>query len=86
MVAHVFNPKTGEAEAGGALCVQGQPIVHGEFQVSQGYVARPYLKKKNYFFLHMYALCVQLSAAGSGEKNLCLLGEQQVLLTTEPCL
>ena len=37
LVAHAFNPSTGEEKAGGFLWVQGQPGLQREFQVSWGY-------------------------------------------------
>ena len=43
---HSFNPSTLEAEAGGSLWVQGQPGLQNEFQNSQGYIAKTWLKKK----------------------------------------
>jgi hypothetical protein len=46
MVAHVFNPSTGEAEAGGFL-VRGQPGLQSVFQDSQGYTEKPCLEKQN---------------------------------------
>ena len=46
VVVHVFDPSTQEAEAGGSLCVQGQPGLHREFQDGQGYIVRPCLKKQ----------------------------------------
>lgn len=44
MVVLTFNPSTG-AEAGGNRWVQGQPDLQYEFQGSQGYIEKPYLKK-----------------------------------------
>lgn len=38
----ILNRSTQEAEAGR----RGQPALHSEFQASQSYVVRPYLKKK----------------------------------------
>lgn len=46
MVVHAFDPSPWEAEAGVCLWVQGQPGQHCEFQNSQGYVERLFLKKK----------------------------------------
>jgi hypothetical protein len=43
MVAHAFDPSTREAEAGGFL--RGQPALQSEFQDSQGYTEKPWLKK-----------------------------------------
>ena len=45
VVAHVFNPRTWEAEAGGFLS-QGQPGLQSEFLNSQGYTEKPCLEKK----------------------------------------
>ena len=42
---HAFNPSTWEAEAGGSLCVQGQPDLQNEFQNSQDHTVKPCLKK-----------------------------------------
>jgi hypothetical protein len=42
-VAHACNPSTQEAEAEGSQ-IQGQPILHSEFQVSLGYRVRHCLK------------------------------------------
>jgi len=36
MVIHTFNPRTLEAEAGGALRVLDQPALHSRFLTSQG--------------------------------------------------
>jgi hypothetical protein len=46
VVVHTFNPSTGKAEAGGSLRIQGQPDLQTEFQDSQGYKLRPWLKNK----------------------------------------
>ena len=46
VVAHAFNPSTGEAEAG-RFWVRGQPGLKSEFQDSQGYAAKPCLEKRN---------------------------------------
>jgi hypothetical protein len=46
VVAHAFTSSTGEAEAGQALWVRGQPGLQSEFQDSQGYTEKPYLKNK----------------------------------------
>jgi hypothetical protein len=47
VVAHVFNPSTQEAEAGGFLSSRpGQPGLQSEFQDSQGYTEKPCLKRK----------------------------------------
>lgn len=43
-VAHSFNPRTQEAQAGGSVCVRGQTALHGEFQDSQSHIVR---KNKN---------------------------------------
>jgi hypothetical protein len=45
MLKHACNPSTWEAEAGRSR-VQGWPGQHGEFEANQGYIVRPYLKKK----------------------------------------
>lgn len=42
MVAYTFNPS--EAEAGRLLCVWGQSVLHSEFQDSQYYKVKTYLK------------------------------------------
>ena len=42
---HAFSPSTQEAEAGGALWVQGQPGLQSEFQDSLAYTEKPWLKK-----------------------------------------
>jgi hypothetical protein len=44
VVAHAFNPSTGEAEAGGFL--SSRPAWSTEFQDSQGYTEKPYLQKQ----------------------------------------
>ena len=44
-MANVFDPSIQEAEAGGSLCVGGQPNLHREFQDTQGYMEKPCLKK-----------------------------------------
>lgn len=46
MMAHACNPTTQKVEAGGLLGIQGQLVLPREYQDSQGYVARPYLKTK----------------------------------------
>ena len=46
VVVHVFNPSTGEAEAGRFLWVWDQPGLQSKFQDSQGYTEKPYLFKK----------------------------------------
>lgn len=46
VVAHAYNPNPQEVEAGGLLGTEGQPVLHREYQDSQGYIARPYLKTK----------------------------------------
>lgn len=43
---HAFNARTREAETHGSLWVWGHPSLHSKFQDSQGYVEKPYLKKK----------------------------------------
>jgi hypothetical protein len=40
MVAHTFNPRTWEAEAGGYLWVWGQPGLYSKFQDSQSYITK----------------------------------------------
>jgi hypothetical protein len=46
VAAHAFNPSTQDVEAGGSLRVGGQPELHSEFQASQSYIVRSYLKDK----------------------------------------
>lgn len=46
VVAFAFNSRTQEAEAGGALLVQGQPVPCSEFPDSQGYIEISCLKNK----------------------------------------
>lgn len=46
MMTHHFSPSTQEAEASRSLQVQGQPGLHREFQDSQGYEEKLYLKKQ----------------------------------------
>jgi hypothetical protein len=46
VVAYAYNPIPQEVEAGGLLGIEGQPVLHREYQDSQGYIARPYLKTK----------------------------------------
>ena len=45
MVAHIFNPSTQEAEAGGSLWVRGQPGLYNEFQDNQKYIVNPVSKQ-----------------------------------------
>lgn len=45
-MAHACNPTTQEVESGGLLGIKSQPVLPREYQDSQGYVARPYLKTK----------------------------------------
>ena len=46
MVAHAFNPRIWEAEAGGFLnSVRGKPHLQSEFQDSQSYTEKPCLKQ-----------------------------------------
>ena len=47
MVAHVLNPSTQEAEAGGSLWSRGQVGLQNEFQDSQGYTEKQTLSLKN---------------------------------------
>ena len=42
VVVHALNPSTWEAKTGR---VQGQPGLQSEFQDSQGYIEKPYLKE-----------------------------------------
>jgi hypothetical protein len=44
VVAHAFNPSTGEAEAGGFL--SSRPGLQSEFQGSQGYTEKPCLEEQ----------------------------------------
>ena len=46
VVACSFNPSTWKAEAGRSLRVQGQPGLQSEFQYSQRYTEKSYLKIK----------------------------------------
>jgi hypothetical protein len=46
VVAHVFNPSTREAEAGGLLSLR-PAWSQSEFQDSQGYTEKPCLEKPN---------------------------------------
>jgi hypothetical protein len=46
VLAHAFNPRTWEAEAGGFLSLS-QPGLQSEFQDSQGYTEKPCLEKEN---------------------------------------
>lgn len=53
VVAHALDPRsTPEADAGGSLCIWGQPDLHSKFPDNQGYVEKPCLGQK------------QLTAAG----------------------
>ena len=47
MVAHAFNPRIWEPEAGEFLSLRpgGQPGLQSEFQDSQGYTKKPCLEK-----------------------------------------
>lgn len=49
-MVHTFNPSSQEAETGQSqqvsLQVQGDPGLHSEFQGSQRYTVKPYLKKR----------------------------------------
>jgi len=45
VVAHTFNPRTGETKAGGSLWVRGQPDLQSKFQDSQGYTDKSYLEQ-----------------------------------------
>ena len=45
VLAHAFNPSTGEAEADESVCVRGQPGLHDKSQPSQGYRGDPICKK-----------------------------------------
>jgi len=46
VVALVFNPSTGKAEAGGSVWVRGQSGSQSEFQDSQGYTEKLCLEKQ----------------------------------------
>lgn len=46
MVVHAFNPRTWEATTEGSMWVPVHLGLHNEFQTSQGYTAKPSLKKK----------------------------------------
>jgi len=46
-MAHASNPSIWEAEAGRSLWVGNQPVLHSEFQDSQGYPEKPCLRKTN---------------------------------------
>lgn len=46
VMMQIFNPSTWETEAEGALWVQGQPTLNSEFQDTQGYKEKPFLKTK----------------------------------------
>jgi len=46
VVAHTFDPNTGEAVTGGSLGVVGHPGLQSEFQDSQGYTEKPSLRKQ----------------------------------------
>lgn len=46
VVAHIFKPRSQEAEMDIYLCIQGQPSLYSKFKISQGYTLRPSLKKK----------------------------------------
>jgi hypothetical protein len=60
VVAHTFNPRTWEAEAGGFL--SSRPAWSTEFQDSQGYTEKPCLeknqKKKKFFLLAQVCSCM----------------------------
>jgi hypothetical protein len=45
VVVHTFNPSTDEVETGISLVNSRPPDLHREFQRSQGYIERPYLKE-----------------------------------------
>lgn len=47
VVVQVFNPRTREAEAVGFLWVQGQPVLHSEFQDGRDYIKRLCFKQTN---------------------------------------
>jgi hypothetical protein len=40
-MVHAFNPSTWEAEAGGSLWIQDQPVLQSKFQDSQSYTEIP---------------------------------------------
>ena len=42
MVAHAFTLEQRQSD----MCVRGQPDLHSNFQVSQVYTARPYVREK----------------------------------------
>jgi hypothetical protein len=47
MVVYVFHHSTQEAEAGGTLCVWGQPGLQSQFHDSQSYIERTCLHVSN---------------------------------------
>ena len=46
MVAYTFNFSTQETEASRCLWIKALPGMYRKFQVSQGYIVRPGLKKE----------------------------------------
>lgn len=77
VVKHACNPSTGEAEVGEWPRIQGQPVPHSRFQISQRiydcWIA-PLLKRNNYF-TKMWErwVCIKHSGSSpSGDFGLCL--------------
>lgn len=46
MAVYAFNPTIWEAEAGGSLCLLGQPGLHSGLQVTQSHIIRPCLGER----------------------------------------
>ena len=85
---HAFNPSTWEAEAGGSLWVQDQPVLQSEFWESQGYTEKLCLErqknkqtnqnkyKKNSYYLLVPSVYQALSKNGGG---VCVCGLNIIL-------
>lgn len=56
MVAHVCNHRTRKAEAGGLLCVQGQPRIYSEFMASLNKQQDPVSQKIHKMILRCWRL------------------------------